>query len=93
MELISVLATTKELLLRSELITPEIPMGIANTLDQVISHLLCPSKNSLPDEDFECLFFITGVIEDIAYYNGWLDEFFSLSLQFSHLFNLVLKKH
>ncbi len=89
-KLMSVLATTKEYLARSELagLPDEDPREAIEDLDELISHLLDPAANPAP-EFYRVLFAPTGPIQEIAMANDWHDEYAALSAEYDGLEHLI----
>jgi hypothetical protein len=92
LKLLSVLATTKELLLRSkkEGWADEKPDEMVLEINKIISHLIDPGQNHLP-EFAQIIYAPTGPIQEIAMSNGWVDEYMSLSAEFDDLEYLINK--
>lgn len=90
LKLLSVLATTKELLLRSknEGWPDEKPDELASEIDKIISHLFDPAKNSLP-KFAQILYAPTGPIQEVAMSNGWHEAYMALSEEFDSLEYLI----
>ena len=90
LKLLSVLATTKELLLRSknEGWPDENPNEAAQEIDKVISHIFEPKKNPLPQFAL-ILYTPTGPIQEIAMSNGWHDAYLALSEEYDNLEYLI----
>jgi hypothetical protein len=94
LRLLSVLATTKELLLRSnsEGWSDENPNEAAQEIDKLISHLFEPKQNPLPEFAL-ILFSPTGPIQEIAMANGWHDAYMALSEEYNSLEHLIKEKN
>ncbi len=92
LKLLSVLATTKELLLRSkeEGWAGEKPNGMVLEINKIISHLIDPDHSNLPDIA-KIMFGPTGPIQEISLSNGWVDEYMALSAAFDDLEYLINK--
>jgi len=90
LKLVSVLATTKELLLRSknEGWPDENPNDIAMEIDKTISHVFEPEQNHLPKFAL-ILYTPTGPIQEIAISNGWHDAYMALSEEYDNLEYLI----
>ncbi len=92
LKLLSVLATTKELLLRSdrEGWPDENPKEAAENLDRIISHLLDPNGCPLPE--FATVYYApTGPIQEIAINNGWHDTYMALANEYDKIMDLLMK--
>ena len=91
-KLLSVLATTKELLLRSknEGWADEKPDEMVLEINKIISHLIDPDHSNLPDI-VKIVFGPTGPLQEIAMSNGWDDEYMALSAEFDDLEYLINK--
>lgn len=85
-KLISVLATTKELLIRSEssIWTNKSPPEAAQEIDKAISHLMNPEQNLCPMQVL-ILYAPTGSIQEIAISNGWHDAYMALAKEYDSL--------
>ena len=62
----------------------ESPKECAEVLDKMMTHMINPDENSLPDSGF-IQFAPTGPIQEIAISNGWDDEYMELSTQYDKL--------
>ena len=90
LRLLSVLATTKELLLRSETEgwPDEDPNEVAQAIDKIISHIMEPKQNPL--QKFSSILYApTGPIQEIAIANGWHNAYLTLSEEFDELEYLI----
>jgi hypothetical protein len=90
LKLLSVLATTKELLLRSETDGWPVESSVeaTETVDGAISHVLDPRANPLPK--FALIYYApTGPIQEIAMANGWHDVYLVLSAEYDKLAYLI----
>ncbi|MEH6631534.1 MAG: hypothetical protein V7776_11930 [Halopseudomonas aestusnigri] len=85
-KLITILATTKELLSRSTVQgwPDEDPIEITGLVNETISHVLKPEANPLP-EYATILFIVTGPIQEIAISNGWHDAYLLLATEYDDL--------
>ncbi|MFD2205765.1 hypothetical protein [Kiloniella antarctica] len=92
-KLITILATTKELLSRSTAQgwPDEDPVEIKRLVDETISHLLKPANNPLPEYAI-ILFTIAGPIQEIALSNGWHDTYLLLATEYDNLAYLLTRK-
>ena len=90
LRLLSVLAVTKELLLRSknEGWPDESPNEAAQEIDRIISHVFEPQQNPLPQFAL-ILYAPTGPIQEIAMSNGWHDAYLALSEEYDRLEYLI----
>ncbi|UCD88619.1 MAG: hypothetical protein JSW04_09090 [Desulfobacterales bacterium] len=90
LKLLSVLSTTKELLLRSknEGWPDEEPSEFAIEIDKIISHIFNPKENPLP-EFASILYAPTGPIQEIAMSNGWHGAYIALSEEYDNLEYLI----
>jgi hypothetical protein len=79
-ELLAVLSTTKELVLKSKNDGwPDVsPIDTALEIDELIAYILNPEKNTIP-EYASILYAPTGSLQEIAMSNGWHDDYLSLS--------------
>ena len=92
-KLVSILADTKELVLRSKYhgwldVNPE---EVAHEIDDLISHILQPSQFPLPEFTL-ALFAPTGPIQEVAIANRWHDAYMILSEEFDNLVYLIFLK-
>jgi hypothetical protein len=92
LKLLSVLAATKELLLRSkeEGWADEKPDEMVLEINKTISYLIDPDQSIRPDIA-KIMFAPTGPIQEIAMSNGWVDEYMALSAEFDDLEYLINK--
>lgn len=90
LKLLSVLATTKELLLRSEDEgwPDEDPSEVAQEVGALISHVLEPDNSPLPEHAL-ALFAPTGPIQEIAISNDWHSAFMALSEEYDGLESIL----
>jgi hypothetical protein len=90
LKLVSVLSTTKELLLRSarEGWPDEDPTQVAQELDEIISHVLRPDSCPVPKHAL-IDFAPTGPVQEIAMANGWHDAYLVLSEEYDALKHLL----
>ena len=90
-ELVSILSTTKELLTRSKNDGfPDDPIEVAEAIDKMISFILNPNENQLPE--FATIYFApTGPLQDIAWSNGWHDAYLELAKAYDKL-EYIIKK-
>ena len=92
-KLITILATTKFLLSRSE--TEgwgfEEPKDIETQVHQILSFLLGDQDSHLP-EHYKVLFAPTGPIQEISISNGWSEVYLKLAEQYDKLEFLLKEK-